>query len=331
VDISVICPVFNTDPALLQAAARSVLDQPGTHIHELIIVDDGSTAPATLAMIATLAAADPRVVALKTARNGGPASARNCGLRQARGEWIGFVDADDLWIQDRVIHSDAVARAAPEAVWIVCKYFNMLGDAMEPSDYMLQRAAAGERITPECRRLETPDLTRVLSADTMLTPGVCLIRKALLQEVGGFAEGLFYGEDYLLALRLSVRARLHFLERHLYAWRREVSGLTSSSRRLGASYARAHDLAARDPSLAGFAKEIRWSRYNIWKGLAINNLAMGNRARALSYAARAWSIAPSGVADFLLFLRLLFADERQRSAQWKRYSRTERVAISPAA
>lgn len=330
-DISVICPVFNTDPALLEAAARSVLDQPDGHVRELVIVDDVSTAPATLAMITALAAADSRVVVLRAARNGGPATARNLGIRQARGEWIGFVDADDLWIADRVRHSAAVLRAAPEAAWIVCKYYNLLGDDLEPSEYLLQQAAPGQRIAADCRCLETPDLTRVLISDTMLTSGGCLIRKALLAELGGFAEGLFYGEDYLLALRLSVRTKLYFLERHLYAWRREVSGLTTSSRRLRSSYARAHGMAARDPSLAGFAREIRWSRYNIWKGLAINNLAVNNKARALAYAARALTIAPSGVTEFLLFLRLLFASDRQRAAQWYRYSRSERVEISPLA
>ena len=91
--VSIIMPVFNTAP-YLEEAVLSVLAQ-GYPDWELIITDDGST-DGSGEICDEYAANDDRIIVIHK-DNGGVAEARNAGLRAARGELIGFVDADD-WL-----------------------------------------------------------------------------------------------------------------------------------------------------------------------------------------------------------------------------------------
>jgi teichuronic acid biosynthesis glycosyltransferase TuaG len=93
--VSVVVPCYNA-AVYLPATLGSVLAQ--THrALELIVVDDAST-DASTEVVERLAAQDPRVRLVRTPRNAGaPAAPRNLGTRQARGDWVAYLDADDLW------------------------------------------------------------------------------------------------------------------------------------------------------------------------------------------------------------------------------------------
>lgn len=90
-------PVYNTPPALLDAAMESVLRQRAVDF-ELIVVDDGSDA-ATASMVDSWASRDSRILATHTG-NRGLASARNHGLTLAKGRHVCFVDSDDMLFDD---------------------------------------------------------------------------------------------------------------------------------------------------------------------------------------------------------------------------------------
>lgn len=90
--ISIVSTVYNTQP-FLEQAVRSILAQTFTDF-ELILVDDGSSDDSGC-LCDTLAAEDARIRVFHQP-NGGPAGARNKGLDNARGRYIGFVDSDDL-------------------------------------------------------------------------------------------------------------------------------------------------------------------------------------------------------------------------------------------
>ena len=91
--VSVIIPVYNR-PEMLAEATESVFAQTYLQI-EIVIVDDGSS-DSTWASAQTLAAARPDVVRAVRQDNAGPGAARNLGLAWARGEFIQFLDSDDL-------------------------------------------------------------------------------------------------------------------------------------------------------------------------------------------------------------------------------------------
>lgn len=110
--ISVIIPVFNIPNRYLQKCINSVLTQSYRHI-EVVIVNDCSPNPENDTLLKKHAKTDFRIDYLKLENNGGVSNARNIGLQRATGEWITFVDADDVipkgtfqkWI-DTVLNTD---------------------------------------------------------------------------------------------------------------------------------------------------------------------------------------------------------------------------------
>ena len=97
--ISVVIPTYNRR-ALVVEAIYSVLQQsvpPG----EIIVVDDGSTDD-TAEKVSHIARAYPSLRLLRTEHTGRPGAARNRGVESAAGEWIGFLDSDDLWTSQKI-------------------------------------------------------------------------------------------------------------------------------------------------------------------------------------------------------------------------------------
>ncbi|MCA1658691.1 MAG: glycosyltransferase, partial [Verrucomicrobiaceae bacterium] len=112
--VTIITPVFNTPVQWLEQCVQSVLGQVYEK-WELILIDDDSNDPETLKLLPQLAARDSRIVLAHDDKRGGISAASNRGLEIAEGDWIGFLDHDDLlepdalfehvkWLQD---HRDA--------------------------------------------------------------------------------------------------------------------------------------------------------------------------------------------------------------------------------
>lgn len=132
-------PVWNPEPGWLDIAVRSVLAETGCDV-ELIVIDDGSTAP----VAATLDHADPRLRVVGIP-HGGVSRARNAGVAVSRGQYLRFVDADDaiepgstaLLLALTQNRSDVVAYGATlfcdeqlQGVWVMRS--NIHGDALLP-------------------------------------------------------------------------------------------------------------------------------------------------------------------------------------------------------
>lgn len=106
--VSVVIPAYNAE-GVIADAVRSCLAQVGP-LAEVIVVDDGST-DSTADLCRKLSADDDRVRYIYQ-RNGGPSRARNVGVREARGEFIMFLDADDVLAADAISVLATVQKAA---------------------------------------------------------------------------------------------------------------------------------------------------------------------------------------------------------------------------
>ena len=95
--VSVVIPTFDR-AELVSAAAESVLAQTFADL-EAIVVDDGST-DRTVARLAAIG--DPRLTVIAAAHGGCVGAVRNRGVGAARGEWLAFLDSDDLWVPDKL-------------------------------------------------------------------------------------------------------------------------------------------------------------------------------------------------------------------------------------
>lgn len=125
-EISVIIPVYNKEK-YIGAALRSVLEQPFRDI-EVIVVNDGST-DGSLAIINQIASNDGRVRVVDIP-NGGVSHARNVGLNYAQGEWIQFLDADDLLEENYLSQAMQILKEHPAD--ILFSGFTMIDVQMKP-------------------------------------------------------------------------------------------------------------------------------------------------------------------------------------------------------
>ena len=300
--ISIVCPVHDTPPSLIAAAARSVLHDPSGGIRQLILVDDGSRREDTSRTLVQIAATDPRVMLLQAPDCLGPASARNLGLAVAREDWIGFLNPEDAWLPGHPARLGRVAAAHPGAAWISARHL-LVSPAGDSERARGLASPAARRLADDLLGLEGPDLTRLLLSEGWLHLGASVVRRELAREVS-FGEGLHHFEDHLFLARLSTRAPLHYVEADGYAARCTEPGLRVKARRLPSAALAMYRLAARDRMLRGFRREIGSARRAAANGVALGSLMAGRRWQALAMALHAWSQDPREFAELLLFLRL---------------------------
>jgi len=185
VSVSVVIPTHDR-AALLVEAVRSVLAQDGGAT-EVIVVDDGSTDATEEA----LAPMRDRIRYHRQARRG-VSAARNAGARLARGEWLAFLDSDDLWLPRKVAVQVAFHRGHP------------LLDISQTEEIWIRN---GIRVNP-CRhhRKPTGDVFEASLRRCLISPSAVMLRRRLFEDVSGFDESLPVCEDYDLWLRISSRA-----------------------------------------------------------------------------------------------------------------------------
>lgn len=107
-DVSVIIPCYNAGAPLL-LAIDSVSRQDRS-VREIIVVDDGSTEKLPEVHVPE----NIKLVHIRLSGNSGPATARNIGMKQAKGQWVAFLDADEVWGPNKIRKQMDFLRAYPE-------------------------------------------------------------------------------------------------------------------------------------------------------------------------------------------------------------------------
>jgi glycosyltransferase involved in cell wall biosynthesis len=192
--VSVIIPTYNRAWCLSEAI-DSVLAQTFQDM-ELIVVDDGSTDDTD-----TILAGYGGQARLLRQTNQGVSAARNHGMRYARGDLLAFLDSDDLWHPDKLLRQAAFFDTHPEAM--IC----------QSEEIWMRR---GVRVNPK-RRHRKPSgwIFEASLALCLVSPSAVMMRRGLLEDMGGFDESLPACEDYDLWLRVSLRYPIHLLEEPL--------------------------------------------------------------------------------------------------------------------
>ena len=210
--ISIITPVFNTPVQWLTQCVESVLAQ-AYEKWELILVDDDSTDPGTLSLLPELAARDSRIVLAKDPRRGGISAASNRGLALATGEWVAFLDHDDLLEPDALFRNVKWLQEHPAADLIY-----------SDEDKLTEQGFDSPIFKPDW----SPDYFLSCNYICHFT----LVRLELVLEAGGFRSEFDGAQDYDLFLRVIERTnRIHHIPRILYHWRRSDSSTADNIRR----------------------------------------------------------------------------------------------------
>ncbi|MYR89208.1 glycosyltransferase [Streptomyces sp. SID685] len=131
--VSVVMPVYNS-AATLGAAVRSVLTQ--THADVELLVTDDRSSDSSMDLLMEFAAQDERVLPKTAPERGGAGRARNLAIERARGDYIAFLDSDDLWLPEKTEKQLAFA-AEGDAPLTFTSYFKMDADyAGESTDWV---------------------------------------------------------------------------------------------------------------------------------------------------------------------------------------------------
>lgn len=197
--ISVIIPCYNSG-SFLSIAIKSVRAQ-GRSDLEIIVVDDGSI-DHTTSVLETLAGGDLRV--LRQA-NSGPSAARNRGIRESRGKWIAFLDADCYWLPGKLEAQLSASGSNLEPVG-----FSYTGSLLVDEEG--QTLAVRPVIPKEC-------LVEDLIWGNLISTSSIVARRDALFSVGMFDETLRIGEDWDLWLRLAANFEVSCVSEPLMAER----------------------------------------------------------------------------------------------------------------
>lgn len=209
--ISVVIPAFNAEE-FLEECLESVASQSFREF-EAIVIDDGSS-DSTPEIAAWFAKRDSRFKVITT-RNGGLSKARNVGIEFSKGELLTFLDADDCLLPD----------------FLETLYSSHLS---EKADIVRAAFIRGERFTfPEVKEtkikvLDFHDAIKTtLYQKIKLNPAwAMLIRRDILEQVGGFREGILY-EDLDAFYKFFERAnKIVYIPQPLYFYRKNQKGLT---------------------------------------------------------------------------------------------------------
>lgn len=222
--VSVIIPTFNRG-GVLPLAVASALAQTHPSL-EVIIVDDGST-DGTEELVSRLWGAEPRVRFFRQA-NRGVAAARNRGIREARGDWLAFLDSDDTWLSWKTELQIACLTALPEAgmVWTDMETVGPDGSSLHPRYLRKMYSAWGTRRCESLfdtslplsglgglgegipttfgsdERLWAGDVYTAMIRGSLVHTSTVMLRRERLLKVGLFDESLrVAGEDYDFHLR----------------------------------------------------------------------------------------------------------------------------------
>lgn len=184
--VSILVPTRDRAPRVVRTV-RSALAQEGQAV-EVVVVDDGST-DGTAEVLNDISGS-VRVVRHETPA--GVARARNAGIEAARGEWVAFLDDDDLWSPLKVARQLEVATGAG-ASWV---YGDVITVDREQGSF-LERAAPGEEVLDLLLRGD----------DVPAGASNVMARTDVVRSVGGFDERLAHLADRDLWIRLAVRSR----------------------------------------------------------------------------------------------------------------------------
>lgn len=188
-DVSIITAAYQAE-ATIELTIQSVQAQTLQN-WELIIIDDGSQ-DNTPKIVIELAKKDDRIRLIQQA-NSGPSSARNRGIREARSNFIAFLDADDLWAPERLNGMIGAYSHCPSVGVLFSRTRFIHADTLQLGT-----------LTPHVEELTVED---IMAENAVCSTSNIICRTEVLRQCGDFAEGLNFAEDQDWLLRVALHGR----------------------------------------------------------------------------------------------------------------------------
>jgi glycosyltransferase involved in cell wall biosynthesis len=210
--ISLLIPIYNTAPGFFREVLQSVYAQTYTN-WELCIVDDGSSSAKSIAIFDELAQSpDPRIKTLRLEENRGIAAASHAALGLATGEFVGFLDHDDM----------LTANALSEVIG--CLRGNRTIDFIYTDHVMVDHEGHPKHFA------QKPAWSPEFLLSTNYIVHFKVVRRSLLLSIGGLANEIDNAQDLGVTCSLvAAKARVHHLAKPVYLWREHRSSVALST------------------------------------------------------------------------------------------------------
>jgi GT2 family glycosyltransferase len=264
--ISVVIPTYNRS-AKVCAAVESALKQTYPNV-EVIVIDDGSTDDTQRRL-----SAYGKRIRVEYQANAGPAAARNHGIRIAQGEFIAFLDSDDLLLPTFLERCLCLLTTAGEEV--PCCIVNAVREFRSGKKTSSFQDA---RLWPRHVEGIWCNVPAVLFTRFVATGQTMVIRSAALAKTGGFYEDLRYFEDYGMALRLSFVGPWAFIREPLVVWRESTDSLSGEApgRRLESRASMLRALEGTTPLVRSQSLPVRllqkWALRRVRRGQVVDRM-----------------------------------------------------------
>jgi glycosyltransferase involved in cell wall biosynthesis len=230
--VSVVIPTYNC-ATYVNRTIDSVIAQTSWN-WELVVLDDGST-DGTAELAGSYAARDARIRVVRTP-NGGVARARNRGFAATdpRSEFVTFLDHDDRWLPGTLETMTNVLYDRPDLVSVygLARCIDS-DDQPVPGDDLVDRMRErfeyrGRRLVPIGPR-EPTTFAGLVHHNYPLTPGLHLVRRNVIDVVGGFDPAAVPADDWDMAVRIARIGPIGFLDRVVLEWRRHADVFSAQS------------------------------------------------------------------------------------------------------
>ena len=208
---SVIMPLYNKQDTVIESI-QSILAQT-VQDFEIIIVDDGSSDDSAARAESV---SDPRVSVLRK-KNGGVSAARNYGVARAKGDYICFLDADDLWLPNHLEALQELISAVPDAGLYATRF------RQESIDGSVYSPDLGNKYILEFDNVFNTELEQ---RSVLNTNSICMQHRIFV-DAGGFVEGERIGEDTSLWYRVAAFYKVAIINVVTTVYRLEYSGAIS--------------------------------------------------------------------------------------------------------
>lgn len=248
--VSVVIPAYNAGEFIDRTLA-SAINQSHQHI-EVIVVDDGSTDD-TAARVARRERDDPRI-RLVSVRNGGVARARNLGMAAARGAFVAFLDADDLWHPDKIKLQLQCMIDSP--IW--------LGGCYAQSRHI----DVHDRLLSDGPSFSADGyvLARQFAVHLVRNGSCLLVRREVAMLLGGYDpsyadRGIGGCEDIEFEFKLTARYRIGVVPKYLVGYRLSPGNMSSNRLRMARGlWATVEAHLALNPSLPNRIRRLAWTK-----------------------------------------------------------------------
>lgn len=210
---SVIMPLYNKQDTVIESI-QSVLAQ-SVQDFELVIVDDGST---DKSVERAESISDTRISVLRK-KNGGVSVARNYGVKRAKGDYVCFLDADDLWLPNHLqALQELIAAVSDAGLYATC---------------FRQEGADGSVYVPDIGKKHIVEFDNVFNTEleqrsVLHTNSICM-QKSTFLKFGGFVDGERIGEDTSLWYRVAAFYKVAMINVITTVYRLKYSGAISVS------------------------------------------------------------------------------------------------------